>query len=66
MNDQEETILHPERIRSIRLAYEKTQTEFAAVLGVCLTTVHRWESGKSRPSRRDVRSLEILEKRIGR
>jgi transcriptional regulator with XRE-family HTH domain len=41
-----------EQVRSIREKIGITQAELAAKCGVTVTTVSRWETGKSSPDRR--------------
>ena len=48
-------------VRSIRKRMELTQAQFGDVLGVTALTVHRWESGRSRPLRMAVERLRELE-----
>lgn len=38
------------RIRAIRAYFGLSQSEFAARLGVCLSSVHNWEIGRCSPS----------------
>ena len=51
-------------VRHIRKRMELTQAQFGDVLGVTALTVHRWESGRSRPLRMAVERLHELEKRL--
>ena len=39
----------PEQIKSLRLSMPKTQAQFARLFSVTVTTVSRWEAGKSKP-----------------
>ena len=48
-------------IRSIRTGLGLTQSQFADRLGVTSITVHRWESGQSRPQRLAQNGLRELE-----
>lgn len=48
-------------IRSIRIGLGLTQSQFADRLGVTPITVHRWESGQSRPQRLAKNRLRELE-----
>ena len=41
----------PEDIQKIRLQLQLTQEEFAFKIGVTHSTIHRWEKGKSTPSK---------------
>ena len=49
------------RVRRIRLRLGLTQSQFAERLGVTPITVHRWESGQSRPQRLATDRLRELE-----
>lgn len=40
-----------EEIQRIRETLQLTQEEFAHTLGVTVSSVNRWESGKTQPSR---------------
>ena len=51
-------------VRHIRKRMELTQAQFGDVLGVTALTVHRWESGQSRPLRMAVERLRELENRL--
>ena len=51
-------------IRSLRVTSGLTQEELARQLGVSLSTVCRWEQGRSRPSRLALASLEHLRARL--
>ena len=37
-------------VKSLRAALNLTQEQFAAKLGVTVSTVNRWENGKGKPS----------------
>ena len=50
-----------ERVRRLRRRLELTQGQLAERLGVTLLTVHRWETGKSRPQRLARQRLRELE-----
>ena len=39
-----------ETVKSLRAALNLTQEQFAAKLGVTVSTVNRWENGKGKPS----------------
>lgn len=39
-----------ETVKSLRAALDLTQEQFAAKLGVTVSTVNRWENGKGKPS----------------
>ena len=47
-------------IKRLRLALGLTQERFARELGVTLSTVSRWETGRSQPSALAQRRLEEL------
>ena len=51
-------------VRDIRKRTGLTQAQFGDVLGVTALTVHRWESGQSRPLRMAVERLRELENRL--
>ena len=38
----------PEEVKHLRRALNRTQEEFAALLGVTFSTVNRWENGRPR------------------
>ncbi|MFZ5517513.1 MAG: helix-turn-helix domain-containing protein [Candidatus Zhuqueibacterota bacterium] len=46
----------------IRLKMNLTQEEFARRVGVTLSTIHRWEKGKSLPSKLAIQRLVSLER----
>lgn len=39
-----------ETVKSLRVSLNLTQEQFAAKLGVTVSTVNRWEKGKGKPS----------------
>jgi DNA-binding transcriptional regulator YiaG len=39
----------PTQIKSLRLSRHETQAQFAKTIGTTVTTVARWETGKSKP-----------------
>ena len=41
----------PHRVKTIRFALGETQAKFAERIGVSGDMVHRWESGKSEPTK---------------
>ncbi len=45
-------------IRNIRLRMNMSQEDFARELGVSFATINRWETGKNKPSRMAVATLE--------
>ena len=48
------------KVKKIRLALGLTQEEFAHQLGVTLSTVNRWENGRTTPSRLAKKQIEML------
>lgn len=56
----------PERTaKTLRAALGLTQEQFAARLGVTVSTVNRWENGKGRPSPLAQRRIEELWQEVG-
>ena len=51
------------QVKKIRLALGLTQEEFAHQLGVTLSTVNRWENGRTTPSRLAKKQIEMLMER---
>jgi len=51
-------------VKHIRESLKLTQEEFAHQLGVTLSTVNRWENGKTKPSRLAGREISRLAKQI--
>lgn len=47
----------PEEIKRIRQRSFLTQQEFANVIGVAFSTVNRWESGRSKPNLKAMKSI---------
>lgn len=47
-------------IRELRDRLGLTQQDFAARLGVSVQSVHRWETGKAKPSRIVCKLIELL------
>lgn len=43
--------MNAEEIKAFRDSLNLTQKEFAHIVGVRSTTIRRWESGQSKPSR---------------
>jgi len=39
----------PEDVRAVRLSLEKSQTEFALLIGVSVATLRNWEQGRRMP-----------------
>lgn len=50
-------------IRRLRSALELTQEQFAAKVGVTVSTVNRWENDKCKPSPLAMRQVEKLQKK---
>ena len=49
-------------IQKLRSRFQLTQEEFAVKVGVTLSTIHRWEKGKSKPSKLAILKLTELKK----
>ena len=43
------TEFYPEDVRAIRAQLEKSQHEFALMIGVSVSTLQNWEQGRRRP-----------------
>ena len=56
----------PARVRRLRRHLNLTQEDFAARVGVSVITVHRWETGQSRPRRLALASLREIETEVAR
>ena len=52
------------KVKKIRLALGLTQEEFAHQLGVTLSTVNRWENGRTTPSRLAKKQIEMLMEKV--
>lgn len=52
-------------VKTLRAALSLTQEQFAARLGVTVSTVNRWENGKGRPSPLAQRRVEELWQEVG-
>jgi len=50
-----------DRIKRIRLSLSWSQERMARELGVCVSTVNRWEMGKTSPSPRALKSIENID-----
>ena len=50
----------PKEIKRIRQRLFLTQKEFADVLGVAFSTVNRWESGRSKPNLKAMKSINTF------
>lgn len=48
-----------EEIKQIRCKSLLSQEAFAKMLGVSFTTVNRWETGKSKPSLKTLRVIDV-------
>ena len=53
-------------IKDLRAALELTQERFAAKLGVTVSTVNRWETGKGKPSPLALKQIQALQKRANK
>lgn len=51
-------------IQRIRNDLNLTQEEMAYKIGVAHSTIHRWESGKTRPSKMAIRILNELRNEV--
>ena len=47
-----------DEIKKIRQKQFMSQTDFAHILGVSFTTVNRWETGKSKPSYKAMKTID--------
>ncbi len=54
------------RVRRLRRRLNLTQQDFAARVGVSVITVHRWETGQSRPRRLALARLREIENEVAR
>ena len=52
------------KVKKIRLALGLTQEEFAHQLGVTLSTVNRWENGRTTPSRLARKQIAMLMEKV--
>ena len=43
------TTVEPQDVRAIRAGLDKTQREFAMMIGVSVATLQNWEQGRRRP-----------------
>jgi len=55
----------PERLRSLRARLKWSQQDLAVALDVTVSTISRWENGKTEPHRLAVEALEQLEVTYG-
>jgi putative transcriptional regulator len=49
-------------VKLIRESIQKSQSEFAKMFGICITTVQNWETGRCRPrgpSRKLLRLIQL-------
>jgi len=53
--------MNGEQIRKLREVLGLSQQELAVKVGVSVSSVHRWESGKTRPHPLAVEKLKALE-----
>ncbi len=53
-------------IRELRADLSVTQEQFAAKVGVTVSTINRWENNKGKPSRLALRQLEKIQKKLKR
>ena len=60
MAESGERVHFGSRLREHRLEHELTQMEMAKALGVCTSTICRWESGELLPSRRSLVLFGLL------
>lgn len=52
-------------VRELRERTGLTQEKFAAMLGVTLPTINRWENGRARPSPLAMEKIEALLRSMG-
>ena len=52
----------PETIRELRAALGLTQEQFAAKVGVTVSTINRWENDKGKPSPLALLRIEQVQK----
>lgn len=50
----------PKEIKRIRQRLFLTQKEFADIIGVVFCTVNRWESGRSKPNLKAMKSINTF------
>lgn len=51
----------PEQVKDLRLRLDKTQKEFAEMLGVHVVTIIRWEKGNFTPSKMALKLLDTYD-----
>lgn len=49
-----------EKIRLLRVSLNLTLAEFSELIGVTISTVHRWEQGKHPPYQRHINKIEEI------
>lgn len=55
----------PRLVRELRKRTGLTQEKFAAILGVTLPTINRWENGRVKPSPLALQRIEDLLRELG-
>ena len=55
----------PEEIKEIRTSLGISQEKFASLLGSTVTTINRWENGKTVPSRLYIKELTEIRSNYG-
>jgi len=58
--EKEKNMGFPEKIKDIRRQSLLSQTDFAKELGVSYSTVNRWETGKTLPTYKAMKSIEAF------
>lgn len=58
--DKEKDMSFSEMIKGIRCKSLLSQTDFAEKLGVSYSTVNRWETGKTLPTYKAMKSIELF------
>ncbi len=53
----------PEKIREIRESYGVSQSVFAALLNVSVSTIQKWEQGRKAPSAPAYKLLDIVKRK---
>ena len=61
--DQQDT---SKMVKEVRTALGLTQEQFAAKIGVTVTTVNRWENDRGKPYPLAMRQLKKLQQKINR
>lgn len=52
-----------EQLKTLRQQRGWSQEDLACELGVCFSTVNRWENGKAKPSKLAQKSIQVLTKK---